>query len=177
MLKPSSIKPGQGVAVFALPIPVSGFPLITDAIERIYGTGESMMQFNDTSIQINAPEGGFGPVKRTRRKAPEVEPGDARVMQHRVEDGRVSVTLEESEATVLAISETVRLWFDVIGGINYVEMRLQDRNTDAEFIYTVQSTAGKTPRALRLEAEAERDAALAELAQLRATITNEKDNH
>ena len=34
----TEIDPGQGVAVFALPIPASAMAMITDCVERVYGT-------------------------------------------------------------------------------------------------------------------------------------------
>lgn len=150
----ASIGPGEGVAVFRLPLPMNGIAILHDAIERIYGTGDSMLQFKGDQIQVNAPKDGFGPVKK--RRAPTPDPGEGRTTHADLTGDRFELTLEMGEDTVIDIMAATQKWFDEMGGINYVEFGLQAPDGSPKpFVYCVQRKDGKTPHDARLEAEAE----------------------
>jgi hypothetical protein len=148
------IAPGEGVAVFRLPVPMNAFELVTDAIERIYGTGESMLTFNGNQIQVNAPADGFGPLKTGRRATPTKVSGDMKTSYLKARDEKLEVTLEDAQDKVAALMGTTRLWFDAMGGINYVEFGLQAPDGEPQpFVYCVQRRDGETPHGKREAAE------------------------
>jgi hypothetical protein len=172
----TEIKSGQGVAVFALPMPLNGVALINDTIQRIYGTGEFMLKFEGESIQVNAPKDGFGPRKKSRGKPAPIPDDDGFLVNQTVVGDELKLTLEMSEETVHSLAEPVRMYLDEFQAVNYVEMRLQDKATEAEFIYIVQRAAGKSPHDLRREAE-ERVAQLEEqLAAAREQVNGMADS-
>lgn len=151
----NEIGPGEGVAVFRLPLPMDGITSIHEAMERVYGTGEYMLQFNGDQIQVNAPKAGLGPVK-TGRKAPLPKPSDTKTTRAKLRREKFELTLEMAEATVLTFMETTHKWFEEMGGINYVEFGLQAPDGEpTAYVYCVQRREGKTPHDVRLEAEAE----------------------
>jgi hypothetical protein len=76
------------------------------------------------------------------------------------ESERVEATMEGFACRVF--SEMVSLYFSKAGGINYVEMTAEGKET-GPILVTFQRTEGKTPHQLKKEAEAERDS-------LKATI-------
>lgn len=60
------IQPGQHLLIAALPMPMDGLQLLHRVVERIYGTGESMLSFSTgDSDSVLAPADGFGPLKST----------------------------------------------------------------------------------------------------------------
>jgi hypothetical protein len=81
-------------------------------------------------------------------------------------DGTAKLTLEDTQFTVLLVSEVSRQWFNAVGGVNYVETKLATAGADEpEFVYTMQRIDGLTPadkvaaaeaRVAELEAEVER---------------------
>lgn len=152
----SGIEPGQGVAVFRLPMPMNGIELINDALHRIYGTGEWTLSFNGDQIQANAPAEGLGPIKGGRKTAGTKVSPDAKTVYLKVRDKVAQMTLEQSQETVMLLTQTTKKWFEETGGINYVEFGLQDPDgTPQPFVYCVQRRDGETPHALRMKAEAE----------------------
>jgi hypothetical protein len=167
----TEIQPGQNVAVFALPMPVSSFAHLADVVERLYGTGETMLTMDGDAIRITAPKEGFGPIPRgPLPELPTAVEEDGRLIDAYTEDGGLRVTMEEAEHVVLAISDAVRLWFDQVGGINYVQMRFMDPVRDAEFTYIVQRDDKPTAHDLRVVAETELATARAEIARLTAEL-------
>lgn len=164
------IEPGQGVAVFRLPMPLNGVELLNDALQRIYGTGEWMLQFNGDQIQANAPKEGFGPPKRSRRRLAAVDTDD-KIAHQLVQDGRVDMTVETAQDTVATVMALTQLWFDAMGGINYVEFGLQGPDGEPQpFVFCVQRRDGKSPHTLREEAEAEVERLRAEVERLSQQI-------
>lgn len=150
--------PGKTVASFALPLPIDALPIIGDLIERIYGTGETMMRPSGHSFDIVTPRDGFGPLARARGKLPGSAADAMKTRALDIREGRLKLTVEDAQYQVLVIAETMRKWFDSVGGTNYVELQLQMPGEDGEpenieFTFTLQRTAGKTPHALREEAE------------------------
>jgi hypothetical protein len=151
-----TIKAGQSVAAFALPLSTSSFAHLADVVERLYGTGETMLQMDGGTIRITAPADGFGPIPRTPFPAlPDAIEDEGSLVHAKAADGRIDITMEQAADTVYLLSESVRLWFDQVGGINYVEMRIQDDARNAEFAYIVQRTDKPTGHDLRVVAEAE----------------------
>ena len=69
--------PSQPVLVLAMPMPVTALPLIGDLVERVYGTGETMLRFEGKQMIVTAPDGGFGPLKRSGKRPPRPSDGDA----------------------------------------------------------------------------------------------------
>lgn len=61
-----------------------------------------------------------------------------------------------------------RRLLDASGAINYVEQVVHDPHTHERFLFIVVRPQGATPHELRLKAEAERDEALRQLAELSA---------
>ena len=164
----SEIRPGQQVLVAALPIPMNGLHLLGDAVERIYGTGETTVDFSrGDSIAISAPKAGFGKRKTSRRPKPDDVDPDAKLRSSHVNDDELILTLEEAQDTVLIFSTALRQWFDLSGGINYVTAKVlpPDGRHEPEYHVTVQLASGLSAHELRQQAEA-RVAALEE--QLRA---------
>jgi hypothetical protein len=151
----NDIKPGQGVAVFRLPIPMNAIQLLNEAVERIYGTGNSTLSFNGDQIQVNAPADGFGPLKTGRRAPTAKATLGMKTAYMKVREDKLTVTLENAEAVVQAIMHLTRLWFEAMGGINYVEFGLQNPEGEVlPFVYCVQRRDGDTPHVKRQQAEA-----------------------
>lgn len=157
----------QPVAAFSLPMPLTALPEINEAIQRVYGTGETMMSADGDTIRIFPPVDGWGPVKTGRRKPNTVADNDGLLRWHEVRDNVASVTFEEAEHTTLLIGTMVRRWFDHHQAINYVEARLVTEGVDEEFVFTVQKAGNPTAHNLRQVAEAK-------VAELEAVIA-EKD--
>lgn len=167
------IKPGQGVAVFRLPMPMNGIELINDTLQRIYGTGNWTLQFNGDQIQFTAPDEGFGPPKRRRRTPPADVNADEKMAYLKSDSGKLEVTLEQSQDVVVQLMATTQLWFAEVGGINYVEFSLQGPNNEPQpYVYCVQKRDGATPHTKRQEAEAE----VARLRGLLESIAEENVN-
>ena len=162
----SDFAPKQPVIVAALPMATDGLSILADAVERIYGTGDTMVSFTagGNQLQITAPADGFGPRVRTPLPAESVGEGSTRSI---VDDGDgLTVTFEDAQETIAALANTLRQWFTHAGGINYVTARFEAFNEPAgEFALTVRRTDKPTPEDLHLAAK-DRVAALE--AQLRA---------
>ncbi len=150
----TEIEPGQGVAVFTLPLPMNGIAILNDAIERIYGTGKSMLSFKGDQIQVNAPAEGFGPVKKRKSPTPAVS-DDGATTHMKLRDETFEVTLEQAQDIVTDVMSATRLWFTEVGGINYVEFKLEGTDHQPQpYYFCVQRAGGKSPHDLRLEADA-----------------------
>lgn len=136
----------ESVAAFRLPLPLDAMPTIHACIERIYGTGNTMMRMDGEQIQIAAPADGWGPRKRGRGALPSASNDQMRLRYASLRDGKASLTIEDTQYTVLVISEIARQWFEAVGGINYVETKLAvDGADDPEFVFTMQRIDGLTP--------------------------------
>lgn len=163
----------QSGAAFSLPIPLDAMETLTECIERVYGTGDARMRADGTQIQILAPEDGWGPRKRGRGALPSTSNDQMRLRYIELRDDKVKLTIEDTQYTVLLVSEISRQWFEAVGGVNYVETKLiVDGGDEPEFVYTMQRIDGLTP-ADKVEVAEARIAELeAELAALRR-----KENH
>jgi len=158
----------QSGAAFSLPIPLDAMDTITACIERIYGTGEARMRADGTQIQILAPEEGWGPRKRGRGALPSTSNDQMRLRYMSLRDGSVKLTVEDTQYTVLLVSEIARQWFGAVGGVNYVETKLTTADRpDPEFVFTMQRIDGLTPADKVAIAEARVAQLEAELAQHR----------
>jgi len=144
------------VLIAALPIPMNGLHLFGDAVERIYGVGETTLDFSrGDSIAVYAPKDGFGKRKTSRRPKPEDVDPEAKLRRTDIDDDELILTLEESQDTVLILSAALRQWFTLSGGINYVTAKVvaPDDTLEPEFHVTVQR--GDRPSAHDLRATAE----------------------
>jgi hypothetical protein len=162
---------GVPVAAFRLPISARAFGLINDVAEAIYGAGDYDMRMHGSQVSIIAPKGGR--LRRIRRglfadAAIEVD-GDGLVTSANLDgEGNVKLAWELPAEMVQRIAASMGMWFESVGGINYVEQRLHTRGEDgdeAEWVFTLQLARGVTPHMARQIAEAHA-VALAE--QLRA---------
>ncbi|MEW1990758.1 hypothetical protein [Microbacterium sp. NPDC078849] len=133
-------------AAFSLPIPLDAMQTIHECIERVYGTGETRMWMQGNQMQIVEPEGGWGPRKRGRGALPSASNDQMRLKYLDLTDGKATLTIEDTQYTVLVVSEIARMWFEAVGGVNYVETKLTvaDR-PDPEFVFTMQRVDGLTP--------------------------------
>jgi len=146
--------PRQTVAMFRLPIPVSAMPVLLDTIERVYGTGETMMRPQGEFFTIIEPEGGFGPVKRTRRRPADPDPDDMLIRDSdSPEPGSWTFTFQAGEDIVKVISGTLAAWFDQLGATNYVECALATADNEPDWTFRLQKRVMPTPHDLRLTAE------------------------
>lgn len=158
-------KPKTG-AVFALPLPLDSFETINECIARVYGTGNTMMRMDGDQITIREPDDGWGPRKRGRGALPTATNDALRLRYAELRDGKATITIEDTQYTVLLISEIARQWFEAVGGINYVETKLAvDGGAEPEFVFTMQRIDGLTP-ADKLDAA---EARIAELEEQLAT--------
>ena len=158
----------QSGAAFSLPIPLDAIDTITACIERVYGTGDARMRADGTQIQILAPEAGWGPRKRGRGALPSASNDQMRLRYLALRDGRVTLTVEDTQYTVLLVSEIARQWFEAVGGVNYVETKLMVADhSDPEFVFTMQRVDGLTPADKVATAETRIAELEAELAQYR----------
>lgn len=143
------------LASFRLPIPLDALPTIGEAIERLYGTGESPMEAMGDTLHILEPKGGLG--ERVRTGEPSIAERESTEMLLRyldLRDGRVGMSIEDKQNAVLLVSEVMRQWFSAVGGVEYVETTLHsEREPEAEYVFTMQRREGKTPAELRTEAE------------------------
>lgn len=158
--------PGQPVLVAALPMPASGLALLTEVVERLYGTGESTVSYSGDGLTIRAPKTGFGP--RLTSALTALPDDDDGALREAVSDGDVvTLTFEESQAAVAQFGAVLAQFFAGAAGINYVTAHVVAPGQDvAEFNITVQRTGNPTAHELRERAE-ERVAALeAQLAEL-----------
>lgn len=161
--------PEGGVLAVRLPIPLDSMATIGEFVERVYGTGETRMSMQGDQIQILSPEEGWGPRKRGRGALPSASNDALRLRHAELRDGSVSLTIEDTQYTVVLISEIARQWFEAVGGVNYVETKLcVAGGEEPEFVFTMQRVGGKTPADLRDEAEARVAELEAEVARLRA---------
>lgn len=156
-----------GVAAFRLPVPMDAMQTIGEAVERIYGTGETMMRPEGDQFTIVAPAEGWGPRKRGRGALPSTSNDAMRLRYIELRDGKLSLSVEDTQWTVLMISEIARQWFEAVGGVNYVETKLLHASeSDPQFIFTMQRIDGLSPADKASAAEervAELEAKLAEL--------------
>ena len=133
-------------AAFSLPIPLDAMQTIQECIERVYGTGETRMWMQGDQMQVVEPEDGWGPRKRGRGAMPSAANDQLRLRYLDLRDGRVTLTVEDTQYTVLLVSEIARQWFDTVGGVNYVETKLMVADQpDPEFVFTMQRIDGLTP--------------------------------
>jgi hypothetical protein len=123
----AAIEPGQTVLVAALPIPAYGLSMLADVVERLYGTGETMLEMSDGEIvRIYAPADGFGP--RLGGPLPETEPGSGLISGIQVRsmaavDDSLEITFEEAQHICVSLAGALAGWFDGAGGTNYVTAR------------------------------------------------------
>lgn len=165
----TGIKPGQGFLALRLPIPVSAMALISDLVERVYGTGETNLRMEGDQYTLHAPKDGFGPLKSGGRRPNRPTADDMKIVSALLDDdGNVKMTLEDAQERVLFLSQMLRLWFEGVGGINYVETQIITKGGEAEYILTLQKNHKPTPHEFRLTAERERDEAYALLRTLGA---------
>lgn len=158
----------ESVAAFRLPLPMGAMQTINECIERVYGTGDAMMRMDGDQIQIGAPKAGWGPRKRGRGALPSTSNDQMRLRYLELRDEKVKLTIEDTQYTVLVVSEIARQWFDAVGGVNYVETKLAvDGAEDPEFVFTMQRIDGLTPADKVAAAEARIAELEAELAQYR----------
>jgi hypothetical protein len=150
---------GVPVAVFRLPLSARAFGLINEVVEALYGEGEYQMSMQGEQVEIIAPKGG---VKRRVRRGPFHDIGvelddNGRVLSAANSEGAIDIVWEQPETQVLLIGESLRQWFDAVGGVNYVEQHLLTRGQereDAEWVFTMQRAEGITPHGARKAAEA-----------------------
>lgn len=155
-------------AAFSLPIPLDAMQTIQECIERVYGTGETRMWMQGDQMQIMEPEEGWGPRKRGRGALPSASNDQMRLRYAELRDGKVSLTVEDTQYTVLLVSEIARQWFTTVGGVNYVETKLMVADhPDPEFVFTMQRIDGLTPADKVAIAETRIAELEAELAQYR----------
>ena len=107
--------------------------------------------------------------QRLRERVAELEAEVPYVTDLRAANGQLDMTIQGAKSTLSAMATALAKNFEADGGINYVQYEV--RSGDKDFVLTLQRAAGKTPHQLRqeaesraLKAEAERDAALAQLA-------------
>jgi hypothetical protein len=153
----SEIKPGQTVIVAALPVPLNALEELTKLVERIYGTGDTMLNMSEgDSIRIMAPKDGFGPVKRSRSKLTPRDPelDETLLRSVKVQGETASMTLESAADQILHITESFMTWFDVYKGINYVTTEfVVAGQTGAPYYLTIQKGGNPSAHDLRLRAE------------------------
>lgn len=158
-------------AAFSLPIPLDAMQTIHECIERVYGTGETRMWMQGDQMQIVEPENGWGPRKRGRGALPSASNDQMRLKYLDLRDGRLQLTVEDTQFTVLLVAEISRQWFEKVGGVNYVETKLTvDGSTGPEFVYTMQRIDGLTPAEKAAEAETRVAALEAEVERLRSAL-------
>ena len=155
------------VAAFRLPIPLDSMKTINECIDRVYGTG-ALMHMDGDQIQLGEPDSGWGERKRGRGALPSASNDQMRLRYVELKSGKASLTVEDTQHTVLVISEICRQWFDAVGGVNYVEAKLTvSDEADPEFVFTMQRIDGLTPADKVAAAEARIAELEAELAQYR----------
>lgn len=151
----SEIVPGQTVLVAALPLPASGITLLADVAERLYGTGETMLDLSSHgAIRLNAPAEGFGP--RVTLPLPEPEPASEGAVSELRSDGEtLNVTFQEAQDVCVALAQAMSQWFTLAGGINYVTARFEavGGSGDHDHWITVQKAGQPTAHDLRFTAE------------------------
>lgn len=161
----------ESVAAFRLPIPMDAMQTINACIERVYGTGDTMMRMDGDQIQIGAPKDGWGPRKRGRGALPSASNDAMRLKHARLRDGKVSLTVEDTQYSVLLVAEIARQWFNAVGGVNYVETKLSvDGGDEPEFVYTMQRIDGLTPADKVAAAESRIGELEAEIERLRSAL-------
>ncbi|WP_159600265.1 hypothetical protein [Agromyces humi] len=149
----NAIKPGQSVAQFRLPLPVSGMSAIADLIEHLYGAGETMMNPRGDVVEITAPKDGFGPRTTPAPVLPGPDADDMLVSHMAAEDGELELTYEMDPDLFGGIADNLVGWFEAVGGINYVTLDVKPIDGDSEFVFTLQRKAGLTPHDARQAAE------------------------
>lgn len=155
-------------AAFALPIPLDAMQTIHECIERVYGTGDVRIAPQGDQMQIVEPEEGWGPRKRGRGALPSASNDQLRLKYLSLMEGKVALTVEDTQYTVLLVSEIARQWFAAVGGVNYVETKLMVADhPDPEFVFTMQRIDGLTPADKVAAAETRVAELEAELAQYR----------
>ncbi|MFF7293175.1 hypothetical protein ACFY9N_11655 [Microbacterium sp. NPDC008134] len=155
-------------AAFSLPIPLDAMQTIHECIERVYGTGDVRIAPQGDQMQIVEPEDGWGPRKRGRGVLPSTSNDQLRLKYLSLADGKVALTVEDTQYTVLLVSEIARQWFEAVGGVNYVETKLAvDGGAEPEFVFTMQRVDGLTPADKAAAAESRVAELESELAQYR----------
>ena len=141
-------------AAFRLPLPLDAMKTINECIERVYGTG-ALMHMDGEQITLGEPADGWGPRKRGRGALPSASNDQMRLKYVKLRDGHAHLTVEDTEYTVLVISEICRQWFEAVGGVNYVEAKLTTvDHGEPEFVFTMQRVDGITPADKLAAAEA-----------------------
>jgi hypothetical protein len=155
-------------AAFSLPIPLDAMETILECIHRVYGSGDALMSMDGGQVQIIEPDSGWGPRKRGRGALPSTSNDQMRLKHAELRNGKVKLTVEDTQYTVLVVSEIARQWFENVGGVNYVEVKLAvDGHDDPEFVFTMQRIDGLTPADKVAVAEARVADLEAELTQYR----------
>lgn len=149
-----SIMPGEIFASFKLPLTARGYANLTDALERVYGTGDIMLRASDDHIHAVAPAEGFGKLKTGKKpKSPTAD--ELRIISLNIADGTIKVSFDEGQGSVNVMMATMKQWFEMVGGINYVEQAFRDAADESqEFVFVMQRVEGITPHQARLAAEA-----------------------
>lgn len=149
----NSIRPGQVVLAAALPMPLDGLSTLNLVVERLYGTGETMLDLDGDVMRVIAPKDGFGPLKR--RRMPAVEPDDGtRLRAVAVNSGSLDITVEDAADTIQMIAASMLTWFEAAGGINYVTARFAaPGEPEAGYHITVQKADRPDAHTLRQQAE------------------------
>lgn len=167
----SEILPGSAVALFRLPLPVTALPYINDTIERVYGTGDTMIRPDGDSFQIIAPKDGFGPIKKGGRRPTRPTDEDMKLKYQQLRNGELKLTVEDATDSAKVVMAMMRQWFDMVGGVNYVEAGVTWPDEEGEFVFILQRRAGETPHALREKAEARVAELEAKLAEFKSAET------
>lgn len=150
----NAIRPGQVVLAAALPMPLDGLATLNMVVERLYGTGETMLDLDGDVMRVIAPADGFGPLKR--RRMPAAEPDDGtRIRAITANSDSLDMTMEDAAETIKLIAASMLTWFETAGGINYVTARFAaPGQPEAGYHVTVQKADRPDVHTLRLRAEA-----------------------
>jgi hypothetical protein len=149
----NAIRPRQPVIVAALPMPVSGLALLSDVVERLYGTGESTVSYSGDGLTIFAPRDGFGP-RKTNSIEPAHDDGDGVLREADTAGDELTLTFEQSQATVGGFGAALARYFEDAGGINYVTAQVVAPGQQvSDFHVTVQRADRPSAHELRQVAE------------------------
>lgn len=152
-MRRSAILADDVVMTVRLPLPMDGIAILADTVARVFGTGDSMLRFEDDQISIVEPAAGFGPRKTTRRKAPTDSTDEIQITHALLTEEGLSVRVEDAKERVVIIADSMRLWFETVGATNYVEQQITAPGENAEFIFTLQKAGNPTAHQLRERAE------------------------
>lgn len=118
----------------------------------------------DLGVSLDIAVGVLEPLIRERRAEEMAEQTRLREMAYR--DGKLTMELDAAHEIVFTLVEAART---ILGGAeNYIELELKAQESLDRYVLTIQRAGKLTPHRARLNAEAERDAAVrsAELAEL-----------